>query len=127
MMRKDVSDDEEEIQTIQSRVQAARVEACERRWDAVGHAMDIAPTFLDMAGASYPASNEKGNLVPPRGKSMMPFLTAEAASIREQGDYLAWKFIDWHTVRTAAWKATWIRKPFGSGKKYKKCCAAILH
>ena len=32
IMRKEVSYDEEEIQTIQSGVQAARVETCERRW-----------------------------------------------------------------------------------------------
>ena len=29
--------------------------------------------------------------------------------------YLAWEFFDWHAVRTAAWKATWIREPFGNG------------
>jgi hypothetical protein len=46
---------------------------------------------------------------------MMPFLTAQAATIREQDDYLAWEFLDWNAVRTAAWKATWIGKPFGSG------------
>ena len=46
---------------------------------------------------------------------MMPFLTAQAARIREEDDYLAWEFFDWNAVRTAAWKATWIRKPFGSG------------
>ena len=46
---------------------------------------------------------------------MMPFLTAQAESIREQDDYLAWEFFDWHAVRMGAWKATWIREPFGSG------------
>ena len=83
--------------------------------DAVAHVMDIAPTLLDIAGASYPTSNEKGNLAPPRGKSMMPFLSTQAESIREQDDYLAWEFFDWNAVRTEAWKATWIREPFGSG------------
>ena len=42
-------------------------------------------------------------------------LAAQAASIREKDDYLAWEFFDWHAVRTAAWKATWIREPFGNG------------
>jgi arylsulfatase len=77
--------------------------------------MDIAPTLLAIAGASYPASNANGSLVPQRGKSMVAFLTAQAASIREQDDYLAWEFFDWNAVRTARWKATWIREPFGSG------------
>ncbi len=83
--------------------------------DAVAHVMDIAPTLLDIVGASYPASNEDGDLAPPRGKSLVPFLTAQAASIREHDEYLAWEFFDWYAVRTAAWKATWIREPFGSG------------
>jgi arylsulfatase len=83
--------------------------------DAVAHVMDIAPTLLDIAGASYPASNEDGDLAPPRGKSLVPFLTAQAESIREHDEYLAWEFFDWYAVRTAAWKATWIREPFGSG------------
>jgi len=83
--------------------------------DAVAHVMDIAPTLLAIAGASYPSSNEKGDLVPPRGRSMLPLLAAQASSIREEDDYLAWEFFDWHAVRTGAWKATWIREPFGSG------------
>ena len=52
------------------------------------------------------SSNEDGNLVPQRGKSMMPFLTAQAESIREQDEYLAWEFFDWNAVRTARWKAS---------------------
>jgi arylsulfatase A-like enzyme len=83
--------------------------------DAVAHVMDIAPTLLDIAGASYPASNEDGDLAPLRGKSLMPLLTAKAERVREQNEYLAWEFFDWRAVRMADWKATWIREPFGSG------------
>jgi arylsulfatase len=83
--------------------------------DAIAHVMDIAPTLLDIVGASYPASNEDGDLAPQRGKSLAPFLTAQAESIRGRNEYLAWEFFDWYAVRTATWKATWIREPFGSG------------
>jgi arylsulfatase A-like enzyme len=81
--------------------------------DALAHVMDIAPTLLNIAGTTYPSSNDNVRLVPQRGKSMMPVLTAQANSIRGADDYLAWEFFDWHAVRTAAWKATWIREPFG--------------
>jgi arylsulfatase len=46
---------------------------------------------------------------------MLPLLAARAENVREQDEYLAWEFFDWRAVRTAAWKATWIREPFGSG------------
>jgi arylsulfatase A-like enzyme len=82
--------------------------------DALAHVMDIAPTLLNIAGTTYPSSNDNVRLVPQRGKSMMPVLTAQANSIRGANDYLAWEFFDWHAVRTAAWKATWIREPFGA-------------
>jgi arylsulfatase len=83
--------------------------------DAIAHVMDIAPTLLDMAGATYPAPNADGVPVPQRGKSMMSLLTAETDSIRDAEDYLAWEFFDWRAVRLGDWKATWIAEPFGSG------------
>ncbi len=82
--------------------------------DAVAHVMDIAPTLLDIAGTSYPSSNEDGSLAPPRGKSLMPLLTGRAEGIREEDEYLAWEFFDWRAVRMADWKASWISNPFGS-------------
>jgi arylsulfatase len=83
--------------------------------DAVVHVMDIAPTLLDIAGATYPAPNEDGIPVPQRGASMVSLLTGKADSIRGADDYLAWEFFDWRAVRMGNWKATWIAEPFGAG------------
>ena len=83
--------------------------------DAVVHVMDIAPTLLDIAGATYPAPNEDGIPVPQRGASMVSLLTGRADSIRGADDYLAWEFFDWRAVRMGDWKATWIAEPFGAG------------
>jgi arylsulfatase len=83
--------------------------------DAVTHVMDIAPTLLDITGTDYPSASSQSDLVPPRGRSMVPLLTARAKSIRDPDEYLAWEFFDWHAVRMAKWKATWISEPFGSG------------
>jgi arylsulfatase len=83
--------------------------------DAIAHVMDIAPTLLDIAGATYPAPNEDGTPIPQRGESMVSLLTAKADTIRRADDYLAWEFFDWRAVRMANWKATWIAEPFGAG------------
>ena len=83
--------------------------------DAIVHVMDIAPTLLDIAGATYPAPNEDGIPVPQRGASMVSLLTGKADSIRGADDYLAWEFFDWRAVRMGSWKATWIAEPFGAG------------
>ena len=83
--------------------------------DAIVHVMDIAPTLLDIAGATYPAPNEEGIPVPQRGASMVSLLTGKADSIRGADDYLAWEFFDWRAVRMGDWKATWIAEPFGAG------------
>jgi arylsulfatase len=83
--------------------------------DTITHVVDIAPSLLDIAGVDYPASFKGTNLVPPRGKSMMPLFTGRAESIRDHDDYLAWEFFDWRAVRVADWKATWISEPFGHG------------
>jgi arylsulfatase len=83
--------------------------------DAIVHVMDIAPTLLDIVGATYPTPNEDGIPVPQRGKSMVTLLTAHDDSIRDADDYLAWEFFDWRGVRSGKWKATWIAAPFGAG------------
>lgn len=83
--------------------------------DAIAHVMDIAPTLLDVAGATYPDPDKDGNPVPLRGKSMVSVLAARKDNIRSDDDFLAWEFFDWRAVRMSNWKATWIAAPFGAG------------
>jgi arylsulfatase len=83
--------------------------------DAIAHVMDIAPTLLDIAGATYPDPDEDGIPVPQRGRSMVSLLAARKDSIRSDDDFLAWEFFDWRAVRMSNWKATWIAAPFGAG------------
>lgn len=82
---------------------------------AIAHVMDIAPTLLDVAGATYPDPDKDGNPVPLRGKSMVSVLAARKDNIRSDDDFLAWEFFDWRAVRMSNWKATWIAAPFGAG------------
>jgi arylsulfatase len=83
--------------------------------DAIAHVMDIAPTLLDIAGATYPGPDKNGIPVPQRGKSMVSLLAARKDRIRSDDDFLAWEFFDWRAVRLSNWKATWIAAPFGAG------------
>jgi arylsulfatase len=83
--------------------------------DAIAHVMDIAPTLLDIAGATYPGPDKDGIPVPQRGRSMVSLLAARKDSIRSDDDFLAWEFFDWRAVRMSNWKATWIAAPFGAG------------
>lgn len=52
--------------------------------DAYLTVMDLAPTFLELAGAAYPSD---GSVAPMLGESMMPFLRGEADAVHDD-DYV---------------------------------------
>jgi len=82
---------------------------------AFTHVMDIAPTLLEVAGASHPYPDKyKGREVQPLGgKSMASFLAGKIDVVREDGEAVAWESIGWRAVRQGRWKATWFASPFG--------------
>ena len=77
--------------------------------------MDIAPTLLEVAGASHPYPDKyKGREVQPLGgKSMASFLAGKTDVVREDSEAVAWESIGWRAVRQGRWKATWFASPFG--------------
>ncbi len=77
--------------------------------------MDIAPTLLDVAGASHPYPKEyKGREVHPlMGKSMLPYLKGKAEVVRNDSEAVASEALGRRAVRQGRWKATWLDKPFG--------------
>jgi len=76
---------------------------------------DIAPTLLDIAGATYPKSYHGNELPPLIGKSWMKVLSGEAESPRTQQDYLAWELFGNRAIRQGDWKLRWEYKPYGNG------------
>jgi arylsulfatase len=80
---------------------------------AFTHVMDIAPTFLAIAGAEYPSRYEGREVVPMRGKSMVPLLAGRSSAIRGEDEPVGWEFLGWRALRMGRWKATWISAPFG--------------
>lgn len=71
--------------------------------DGIGHLIDLAPTFYELAGAKYPTSYHgvKTNALP--GKSLLPVLTGKN-DIVQRGEPLFWERGGNKAVREGKWK-----------------------
>ena len=79
------------------------------------HVADLMPTLLEVAGASYPKTQEGRELPPLMGKSWGRVLAGQAESPRTDEDYLAWELFGNRAVRQGEWKLRWQYKPLGKG------------
>jgi arylsulfatase A-like enzyme len=68
----------------------------------VGHIIDLMPTCLDLARASYPTTCEGNNILPMEGKSLLPVMEGEQ---REGHAMLFWEHEGNRAVRKGKWKA----------------------
>ena len=84
--------------------------------DALLHVMDMAPTFLEIAGAQHPKEKSGNQILPIEGKSMLPCWTAAKDTVRSDEDTLEWELLNWRAARMGDWKVTWISPPFGESK-----------
>lgn len=76
--------------------------------------MDLAPTILEMAGAKHPAPHYQGReIVPMRGKSMLPYVRGQSPSIHEKDFIQGWETCGRAAVRKGDWKIVFIPKPKG--------------
>ncbi|KAF5101969.1 hypothetical protein D0Z00_000624 [Geotrichum galactomycetum] len=80
--------------------------------------MDLAPTFLELAGIPQPnPKNFRGKEVHPiRGKSWVKFLKNpnSVENIHDQDDTVGWGLFGGGALRKGDWKITFIRKPVGN-------------
>jgi arylsulfatase len=67
----------------------------------VGHVMDLMPTFLDVAGASYPADFHGREPLPPEGRSLLPVLRGQPWPGH---DTLCWRVPLNRAIRSGNWK-----------------------
>ena len=79
------------------------------------HVMDLAPTFLELAGATYPATYDGKPVVHQRGKSMVPLLSNKSSTVHGPDEAIGWEYNNFKAIRIGDYKATWISKPFGPG------------
>jgi len=78
------------------------------------HVMDLMPTFLSVAGASYPDVREGQALVPLEGKSIIPLLNGSpAADFDTRG--IGWSAYGMDAYRQGHWKVLRLPEPFGNG------------
>jgi arylsulfatase len=81
--------------------------------DRMAHVMDIAPTFLELAGATYPATHNGQPVEQQRGTSMVPILSKQSSTVHGPDEAIGWEYNDLKAIRIGDHKATWIIKPFG--------------
>jgi len=78
------------------------------RSDATGTVMDLLPTFLAVAGAKHPGTQFRGReVLPPRGRSLLPVLYGEATDVYGSADILGWEQGGPRAVRLGDWKLVW--------------------
>jgi arylsulfatase len=87
-----------------------------RREDAVIAAFDIAPTFLELAGADPNAHDGEPNTVPITGRSFAEVLRGEAGAGRGPDDSVTFEYSGQRAIRRGSWKALWLREPNGTGR-----------
>lgn len=73
---------------------------------AIMHVMDVAPTLLELAGASIPEVLQ--------GRSWAPMLRGGTDRVRDETDVLAMEFQSARMVRIGKWKGLWMPKPYGT-------------
>ena len=80
------------------------------------HVADLMPTFLEVAGASYPKTQDGRELPPLLGRSWGKVLAGQAESPRTDQDVLAWELFGNHAVRQGDWKLRWEYKSLGKNE-----------
>ncbi len=83
--------------------------------DAFITVMDLAPTFLELAGAEHPAEWNGHPVYPHKGKSLLPLVDGSAEQLHD-ADYIAGVEINQkQAVRKGDWKIVWLKDgPFKS-------------
>jgi arylsulfatase A-like enzyme len=92
-----------------------------RRQGEIGTAfstvMDIMPTLLELAGTAHPGAFYKGHdLVPMRGRSLVPYMDKQADAVHGSETGTGWELFGRRAIRQGDWKALYLPAPYGPGK-----------
>jgi arylsulfatase len=66
----------------------------------IGHIIDLMPTFLELAGTTYPKTLQGRDLLPLEGRSLLPALQGKVSGPRT----LAWEHEGNRAIRVGDWK-----------------------
>lgn len=79
------------------------------------HVTDIMPTILQLTGSTYPQQNQGKNIHPLIGKSMLPVLKGDSATIHSN-DGMGWELFEMKAYIKGNWKILRLPQPFGTGQ-----------
>lgn len=80
-------------------------------------AMDVAPTFLDLAGVAHPGSRYRNrDIVGLRGRSLWPWLRGRAEEVHPRGTSTGWELFGRRAIRRDEWKAVYVPAKDGSSR-----------
>jgi arylsulfatase len=83
---------------------------------AVVTVKDVAPTLLELAGTRHPGSSFEGRAVATlEGRSLLPFLRGEAATVHGRDFTIGWELFGRRALRRGDWKIVWLFEPYGTG------------
>jgi len=74
---------------------------------SAGHVIDIMPTLVEVAGASYPETVDGNAIKPMEGKSLVPVFKSDSAELERD---LFWEHLGKKAVRRGDWKAVGSKK-----------------
>jgi arylsulfatase len=83
--------------------------------DALLAALDLAPTFVELAGGHNDTTVGGRDVQPMTGRSLVPLLRGETQAIRAPDEPLAFAHGNQRAVFRGDWKALWIGAPNGIG------------
>ncbi len=77
--------------------------------------MDLAPTFLELAGIAHPGMKYDGRQIYPMdGSSLLPWLEGNVESPQPFNEVHCWELYGRRGVRKGDWKAEWMDAPYGN-------------
>jgi len=80
-------------------------------------AMDIAPTFLELAGVKHPGTWYKGReIFEQRGRSLLPWFEGRALRVHPEGTSTGWELFGRRAIRKDDWKAVYVPDAEGASR-----------
>jgi len=79
------------------------------------HVTDLMPTILQLANANYPKQYRGKNIHPLIGKSLLPVLSGDSASVH-LNDGMGWELFEMKAYIKGNWKILRLPQPFGTGQ-----------
>ncbi len=74
--------------------------------------MDLAPTFYEIAGATYPKVFNNNKMYPLKGNSLVPFIRGKTKNIHNTTYVFGMEHANRAMIRKGEWKITNIERPF---------------